>query len=69
MRELAEGDDNLFKFMGKGRETLGRLLARTIAKGTSINTTTGTERTESVELKTFSGSITLFISNKEDREE
>lgn len=40
-------------------------MARTIAEGISIDTTTGTEDTEWVKPKTFPGSIALFASDKE----
>lgn len=52
--------------MGRGRETLGQRLARTIADDTSIDTTSDMEHTKQVELETFSGRIDPFAGNKEE---
>lgn len=41
-------------------------MARKIAEGTSINPTSGRQHTEWVELETFSGTVALFASGKED---
>lgn len=49
-----------------GGRTLGQQLARTIAEGTSIDTTAGTKHTESVEPETFSGSIAPLAGDKND---
>lgn len=43
--ELAEGDDDWFKPIGRGRETLVQRFARMIAEGTSIDTTAGVKHT------------------------
>lgn len=53
--------------MDSGRETLGQCLARMIAKGTTIDTTTGTEATESLESETFHRSMVFFAGDKNKR--
>lgn len=53
--------------MVKGRETLGLQLPRTLAEGTDVKTTAGTDHTEWVEPGTFPRSIAHFASNKEER--
>lgn len=44
--QLAEGDDNLFKPKGEGRETRWQQLVWMVAKVTVIDTSAGTECTE-----------------------
>lgn len=51
--ELAEGDDDWFKPIGRGRETLEQRLTQTIPEGTIIETTAGTEHIEWIEPNTF----------------
>lgn len=63
--ELAAGDEYWFKLIGRGRETLGQQLTRTMAEATSIDKTASTEHTEWMELETFPGCITPFAGNKE----
>lgn len=47
MGELAEGGDNWFRPIGREKGILGQQLARTIAEGISIDTTTtDTEHTK-----------------------
>lgn len=65
--ELADGDENWFKFRGRERVRLGQQLAGTVAEGIGIHTTAGTEYTEWGESETFSGSIATFASDKEER--
>lgn len=67
--ELAARDDDWFKPIGRERETLGQWLARTIAEGTSINITIGTEHTKGVEPETFSGIIAHFTGDKKQATE
>lgn len=63
------GDDDWFKPIGRGRETLGQRLRPTIAEGTSIDTTAGTEYSDWVEPDTFSGCIATFAGGKEESAE
>lgn len=64
--ELTKGDDDWFKLIGWRREALGHQFGRTIAEGTSILTTTGTEHTERVELAAFLENMASFAGDKED---
>lgn len=48
------------------KEMLAQRLARRVAKGTDINTTTGAGHTEWVELETFPGNIAPFVGDKDD---
>lgn len=41
-RELAAGDNDWFRPVGKGKESLGQRLARVVAEGTSTDTTAST---------------------------
>lgn len=60
-----EVDDEWFRPTGGGRGILRQRLARTVADGTSIDTTLGMEYTEWVEFETFPEGIALFSSDKE----
>lgn len=64
--EFAKVDNDWFRLIGIGRETLGQWLARMVAEGTSTDTTAGIQYTESVEPETFLGSIAPFLGEKEE---
>lgn len=64
--EVADGDNDWLKLIGRGKETLGQRYAPAVAKGTSINTTAVTEHTEWVESATFPGKIATFAGDKEE---
>lgn len=64
--DLAEGNDDCFRLIGRERVTLRQLLARKIAKGTGIDTMAGIEYTEWVEMETFPEGIAPFAGHKEE---
>lgn len=49
-----------------GQTTMGQKLARTVGEGTSIDPSSGTEYTKSVEPVPFWGSIARFASDKKE---
>lgn len=64
--ELSERDDDWFTLIWKKRETLGERLARTVAEGADIDSSTGIEYTVSVEPETFPVNVTRFAADKEE---
>lgn len=64
--ELADEDDEWFRPAGRGRAILGQRLVRTVAEGTTPDTSSGTENTEWVEPEPFYGSIATFASDREE---
>lgn len=62
---LAERDDNWFKTAVRGRETLEQWLVRTVAEGTNIDKTAGTDHTEWIKSETFPGNVAPFACDKE----
>lgn len=64
--EFTECDDDWFRPIGRGRETLRQRLIQALPEGTILVTAAGTEHTEWVELETFPESVAPFASNKED---
>lgn len=52
--------------IGRGRETLGQRLVRTIAEVTTIETTSGTEHTELLKPETFPKGIFSLTGNMEN---
>lgn len=66
--EIVNGDDNSFMPIGRGRETLGQRLGRTVVEGTGIDTSAGTDHTKWVETETFPGSIAPFTGNQVEGE-
>lgn len=64
--ELAKGDEHKFRPIGRGRETLGQQIAKTITQDTSIVTTVEMEHTKCVKLETFLGNTAYFAYNKKE---
>lgn len=64
--ELREGNSNRFRRVGRGRETLGKRLARMITESTSSDITAVTEQTELEEPEAFPGSNVNFTVDKEE---
>lgn len=63
-REVADGDDDQFRPIGRRGEMIGHRLAIMVSEGTEIDTTAETERTEWVNWETFPGNIATFAADK-----
>lgn len=63
--EIADCDDDWFKLMGRGRETVWQRLARMVAEGIGIDNTGGIESTDWVEPEILPGSIAPFRGDRE----